>query len=400
MRPAIHAIGLIFYAVGAAMAGLWMVQGDLALPPIFAATSASCLFFLVALAHETLIRRSDREDIFDDLDTLQRTSSDLTTRLEEATAEIERIKKVVAEGDWKAHEEVVGEMRVLQGLLSSFSGKGALTPTAGDENVGPLGNRIERKMPDVLPDTLSNKEILGIVQQGLQENRVDLYLQPVVVLPQRKTRFYEAFSRIRNEEGSVIVPEQYLAIAAQTGLLATIDNLLLFRCVQLIRRVQNDQLEVGFFCNLSSHNMSDANFFPQFVDFMQHNEQLASSLIFELSQDDAVNAEVTPYLRRLAAIGFRFSMDKISSLNLDYVGLAQRGFRFLKVDADFLLSDPNEIDSPIHIEDLKEALKKSSIDLIAEKVESEQQVIDLLDLGLELAQGYLLGEPRPSSDAV
>jgi len=382
------------------MAGLWMVQGDLALPPIFAATSASCLFFLVALAHETLIRRSDREDIFDELDTLQRTSSDLTTRLEEATAEIERIKKVVAEGDWKAHEEVVGEMRVLQGLLSSFSGKGALTPTAGDENVGPLGNRIERKMPDVLPDTLSNKEILGIVQQGLQENRVDLYLQPVVVLPQRKTRFYEAFSRIRNEEGSVIVPEQYLAIAAQTGLLATIDNLLLFRCVQLIRRVQNDQLEVGFFCNLSSHNMSDANFFPQFVDFMQHNEQLASSLIFELSQDDAVNAEVTPYLRRLAAIGFRFSMDKISSLNLDYVGLAQRGFRFLKVDADFLLSDPNEIDSPIHIEDLKEALKKSSIDLIAEKVESEQQVIDLLDLGLELAQGYLLGEPRPSSDAV
>ena len=400
MRPAIHAIGLIFYAVGAAMAGLWMVQGDLALPPIFAATSASCLFFLVALAHETLIRRSDREDIFDDLDTLQRTSSDLTTRLEEATAEIERIKKVVAEGDWKAHEEVVGEMRVLQGLLSSFSGKGALTPTAGDENVGPLGNRIERKMPDVLPDTLSNKEILGIVQQGLQENRVDLYLQPVVVLPQRKTRFYEAFSRIRNEEGSVIVPEQYLAIAAQTGLLATIDNLLLFRCAQLIRRVQNDQLEVGFFCNLSSHNMSDANFFPQFVDFMQHNEQLASSLIFELSQDDAVNAEVTPYLRRLAAIGFRFSMDKISSLNLDYVGLAQRGFRFLKVDADFLLSDPNEIDSPIHIEDLKEALKKSSIDLIAEKVESEQQVIDLLDLGLELAQGYLFGEPRPSSDAV
>jgi len=400
VRPAIHAIGLIFYAVGAAMAGLWMVQGDLALPPIFAATSASCLFFLVALAHETLIRRSDREDIFDDLDTLQRTSSDLTTRLEEATAEIERIKKVVAEGDWKAHEEVVGEMRVLQGLLSSFSGKGALTPTAGDENVGPLGNRIERKMPDVLPDTLSNKEILGIVQQGLQENRVDLYLQPVVVLPQRKTRFYEAFSRIRDEEGSVIVPEQYLAIAAQTGLLATIDNLLLFRCVQLIRRVQNDQLEVGFFCNLSSHNMSDANFFPQFVDFMQHNEQLASSLIFELSQDDAVNAEVTPYLRRLAAIGFRFSMDKISSLNLDYVGLAQRGFRFLKVDADFLLSDPNEIDSPIHIEDLKEALKKSSIDLIAEKVESEQQVIDLLDLGLELAQGYLFGEPRPSSDAV
>ena len=303
MRPTIHTLALFFYAAGALAACLWMVQGDLALAPIYAATSAGCLFLVAALAHETLIGRGDRDDIFDELDTLQRTNADLTARLQEATSEIERIKKVVAEGDWKAHEEVVGEMRVLQGLLNRFSGKRTPTTAVGDENSEPL----ERKMPDVLPDTLNNKEILGIVQQGLQENRVDLYLQPVVVLPQRKTRFYEAFSRIRNEEGSVIVPEQYLDIVAQAGLLVTIGNLLLFRCVQLIWRLQNDQLEVGCFCILSSHNMSDANFFPQFVGFMQHNEQLASSLIFELSQDDAANAEVTPYLRRLAAIGFRVS---------------------------------------------------------------------------------------------
>ncbi|MBH62552.1 MAG: hypothetical protein CL569_08890 [Alphaproteobacteria bacterium] len=399
MTPTIHAIGLILYAVGAVAAGLWLVQGALALPPILAATSAGCLFVFVALAHESFVRRGDRDDILDELDGLQRTNAELTARLEEATSEIERIKKAVADGDWKAHEEVVGEMRVLQGLLHRFAGKEAPIAVQADDELEPLRDRIDRRIPEVLPDTLSNKEILGIVQKGLQENRVDVYLQPVVVLPQRKTRFYEAFSRIRNEEGSVIVPEQYLSIAAQTGLLATIDNLLLFRCVQLIRRVQNDQLDVGFFCNLSSHNMSNANFFPQFVDFMQHNAQLASSLKFELSQDDVVNAGVTPYLRRLAAIGFRFSMGKISSLNVDYVGLAQRGFRFMKVDAGILLSDPHQIDSPIHIEDLKVALKKSDIDLIAEEVESEQQVIDLLDLGLELAQGYLFGEPRLSRDA-
>lgn len=393
-----HVLAFLIYAAGAVAAGLWMAQGPLTLSPIAAATAAGCLFLVAALLHEVILRRSDRDEIFDELDGLQRANTDLVARLDQATSEVERLKKAVAEGDWKAHEDVVAEMRVLQGLLHSFTGKGEAPGGVIDEDREPLGDRIDRKVPDVLPDTLSNKEILGIVQKGLHENRVDLYLQPVVVLPQRKTRFYEAFSRIRNEEGSVIVPEQYLSIAAQTGLLATIDNLLLFRCVQLIRRVQNDQLDVGFFCNLSSHNMSDANFFPQFVDFMQHNAQLAASLIFELSQDDAVNTDVGPYLRRLAAIGFRFSVDKISTLSLDYVGLAQRGFRFMKVDAGILLSDPNEIDSPIHIEDLKEALKKSNIDLIAEKVESEQQVVDLLDLDIELAQGYLFGEPRPSRD--
>tara|TARA_B100000029_G_scaffold92098_1_gene82006 strand:+ start:1135 stop:1920 length:786 start_codon:yes stop_codon:yes gene_type:complete len=260
MTPTIHAIGLILYAVGAVAAGLWLVQGALALPPILAATSAGCLFVFVALAHESFVRRGDRDDILDELDGLQRTNAELTARLEEATSEIERIKKAVADGDWKAHKEVVGEIRVLQGLLHRFAGKEGPMAVQADDELEPLSDRIDRRIPEVLPDTLSNKEILGIVQKGLHENRVDLYLQPVVVLPQRKTRF-------------------------------------------------------------------------------------------------------------------------------------------MKVDAGILLSDPHQIDSPIHIEDLKEALKKSDIDLIAEEVESEQQVIGLLDLGLELAQGYLFGEPRPSRDA-
>jgi cyclic-di-GMP phosphodiesterase TipF (flagellum assembly factor) len=91
-------------------------------------------------------------------------------------------------------------------------------------------------------------------------------------------------------------------------------------------------------------------------------------------------------------------MDKIDSLNLDFVGLAQRGFRFLKVDAEILLSDPSKSDSPIHLHDLKEALQKTGISLIAEKVETEKEIVDLLDLNVDLAQGFLFGEPRPSRD--
>ena len=67
------------------------------------------------------------------------------------------------------------------------------------------------------------------IRASLEENRVDLYLQPIVSLPQRKLRYYEALSRLRAEDGSVIMPAQYIKVAAPAGLMSVVDNLLLFR---------------------------------------------------------------------------------------------------------------------------------------------------------------------------
>jgi len=52
--------------------------------------------------------------------------------------------------------------------------------------------------------------MLEMIRASLEENRVDLYLQPTVSLPQRKVRFYEALSRLRSESGSIIMPAQYI----------------------------------------------------------------------------------------------------------------------------------------------------------------------------------------------
>jgi cyclic-di-GMP phosphodiesterase TipF (flagellum assembly factor) len=101
---------------------------------------------------------------------------------------------------------------------------------------------------------------------ALAENRVDLYLQPVVSLPQRRTVFYESFSRLRDETGRVMMPAEYLAVAEPEGLVTAIDNLLLFRCVQIVRRLAKQDRKVGIFCNISLASLADETFFPQFLD--------------------------------------------------------------------------------------------------------------------------------------
>jgi len=246
-------------------------------------------------------------------------------------------------------------------------------------------------------DAEHRKEILEIVRSGLQENRVDLYLQPIVRLPQRQAKFYEAFSRIRGKEGEIITPRQYLSIAEEAGLIGTIDNLLLIRCVQLIRRVRQKSSDVGFFVNVSARTMRDTNFFQQFVDFLDRNGDLTENLILEFAQEDIDSAtdQVKEGLAMLANMGFTFSMDQVVRLDMDFQQLADDNFRYLKVSASDLLPGGYGLPMNIHPDDLHEALARAEVELIASQVEDEDTVIGLLDADVSFGQGYLFGVPRP-----
>ena len=133
----------------------------------------------------------------------------------------------------------------------------------------------------------------------------------------------------------------------------------------------------------------------QFIDFLEHNIELAGVLNFEFGQDDLALPEVETNLERMASLGYTFSIDRVKSLKLDIAGLSRRRVRFIKVGVDTLLSERHQANAPVHINDLSDAMKRAEISLIAEKVEMESTVIDLIDHNVGFGQGYLFGEPRP-----
>ncbi|MEE9140597.1 MAG: EAL domain-containing protein [Alphaproteobacteria bacterium] len=247
---------------------------------------------------------------------------------------------------------------------------------------------------------LGNAAILDIVRDGLNNGRVDLFLQPIVSLPQRKHQFYECFSRIRVDRDTVLVPEQYLEIAEKEGLIAAIDNMLLFHCVQLVRKTQRRWPNIGFFINISRHSLADKPFLIDFADFMAVNMDLAGNLVFEFAQSalTLVDEKAVEELERLASLGFRFSMDHVTNFDLPFEDLARRRVKFVKVDAKVLLSQVRKLTPIPQVIEVKETLFRHGIDLIVEKIESEDALVELLDLPIDFGQGYLFGEPRLSRD--
>ena len=384
-RAMVRILLVVIYALASATIG--SLAGMMQSLPIGIA-SGFIAFLLLCQIDGAVLRRRFVKQQKKEIAGLKKSGAAVQHALAETQARMDAVGKAMEARSFAQNKKIVSELQVLESLMKEFASK--ISNKARHEAGGrPAG------IPANL-DAVAEPELLEMIRSSLEENRVDLYLQPTVSLPQRKVRFYEALSRLRSESGSVIMPAQYIKIAAPAGLMSVVDNLLLFRCVQIVRRLMTKNRGIGVFCNISGDTLRDAEFFPQFLDYMQHNRDLSGQIVFEFAQETVLRAGRAgeANLKALSALGFALSMDNIKTLALDYNKLKNTGFSYLKVRADMLTKGMNAAGALVAAEDFKNLLSRHGLNLIAERVEDEKTVVQLLEYGVDFAQGYLFGEPR------
>jgi cyclic-di-GMP phosphodiesterase TipF (flagellum assembly factor) len=397
-----------------------------------AATSAIiALAALTAMAlYNTISNRlRDRDDLGDQIADLSRGTADLARQVSELSRRINSVESRVESTVTRARgadDPIAAEIGELGGLVrqiadtvaaheAALQGESVMRPiTAMPSNLPSNDFKPSPATPAAFEPPLALSEsdavsgtrrFAGLSREGIGEligkaadaNRIDLYLQPIVTLPQRKVRYYEALSRLRTEESDIIPAGDFIDYAEAVGLMPKIDNLLLFRCVQVTRRLQLKSRDVGLFCNISASTLTDQSHFKRILDFMDANRALSNALMFEFTQEAyrAFGPMENEGLSALAERGFRFSMDHVTDLRMEPKELADRWFRFLKVPAKLLLNKAANAQSDIHPEDLADLLARSGIDLIAERIENENMVVDLLEYDVRFGQGFLFSAPRP-----
>lgn len=240
------------------------------------------------------------------------------------------------------------------------------------------------------------KTLLSIIKEALQEDRIEMLLQPIVSLPQRKLRFFECFSRIRTPDNTIINPDDFLKIAEDHSLIQTVDNMMLFRCIQLIRKTLRKNFNIRFFINLSSLTLVSSFFRDNFTEFMRDNMSIAPNFVFEIDYETLFHADdkILNALEELKKLGCGFSIDQLPSIEVDFKKFVQLNVKFIKIDAIILQNILKQDTSGLAIHKFKSSLDKAGCDLIITKVEDEQILINLLDFHLDFGQGYLFGAPQ------
>ncbi|TNE58425.1 MAG: EAL domain-containing protein [Alphaproteobacteria bacterium] len=389
---------------------------------------AGALTFLVGMQiHSVIIRVQDHAALEDEVVTLQRGNLTLAHELEILRQELTQKDSELEEALVKRSQRIVAEVRVLESLMKQLTDglerkarmaaleaveEAERANQSGDAGaISKLINSIEnslsdlepgqaREMRDTVLDALSEEELLEVIRTALNENLVDLYLQPIVGIPERDVAFYEALTRLRSQSGEMILPAQYLHIAGQAGLMSVIDNLLLFRCVQLVRRIAEQKASISIVCNISLSSVQDQDFFPHFLDFMENNADLCRNLIFEFTQNafESFGAVERDYINRLSEMGFRMSLDGITHLDLDLPDLRKCNFRFLKIKSDLLVNTLNAPGGEAHLAEFQALAGQYTLELVVERIE-EQKVLDRIQsLKIGLGQGFMFGEPRPMEE--
>jgi cyclic-di-GMP phosphodiesterase TipF (flagellum assembly factor) len=251
--------------------------------------------------------------------------------------------------------------------------------------------------PPAVASAPTGPNMAEAVASAVEGGRFDLYLQPMVSLPQRKVRAYEVVTRLRDTADQAIPAETYLPIAETAGLMGRIDNAILLRAVQVVRRLLVRNKDVGLFVNIAGATLADTAAFAQCLDFLEANRALAPSLILEFKQSTlrGLGPIETEHLAALAQRGYRFSIDHVTDLRFEPRELADRGVRFIKVPAALLLAAHDMASADIHPVDLSDLLGRFGIDLVAERIEGERAVVDLLDYDVRFGQGFLFAAPRP-----
>jgi cyclic-di-GMP phosphodiesterase, flagellum assembly factor TipF len=386
-----------------------------------AIVALAALTFLV-LYNAVSMRMRDRSDIGHQIADLSRGTADLARQVAEFGRRLAAVEgRVVSANSAGADriQGVVGEIGELGGLVRQLAASvanhddmiamlqagvsAAAEQAKAETNAPKTASTADEKHISAPPPrpgaeaARSHAQVLAALRAAVDENRIDIYLQPMVTLPQRKVRFYEAVTRLRDDKDQVVAAEDFIGVAESSGMIARIDHMVMLRCVQVLRRLMVRNKEVGVFCNVAAATLGNSTTFSQCLDFLEANRALAPSFVLEFKQSTFRRLGQTEieHLASLAQRGYRFSIDHVTDLRFEPRDLADRGVRFIKVPAALLLDPKQTSSSDIHPSDLSDLLGRFGIDLIAERIEGERAVVDLLDYDVRFGQGFLFAPPRP-----
>jgi cyclic-di-GMP phosphodiesterase TipF (flagellum assembly factor) len=266
-----------------------------------------------------------------------------------------------------------------------------LTPAAAQAPRRPAPQR-----PAAAPDH-SNSVDVEAVRRALAEDRIEIHLQPIVALPQRRVLFYEAGPRLRDVDGRTRMPMEFLPAARAGGLVPAIDRFVIERGLMIAERLRARGRDLGLFVAISPATLVDDTAFQALAGVLDQWRDQAARVVLTLRQESikTLGALEHETLKSLTERGFRFGLDHVTDLAFDARALHALGIRYAKVAADVILNPGTSVNAEIHPADLPGLLKRHGIAFIASRVETESTVADLLDLDIAHAQGLLFGPPRP-----
>lgn len=233
------------------------------------------------------------------------------------------------------------------------------------------------------------------IKQALEHDHFVLALQPIVATKTRKSNLFEVLIRMKDVDGSIIMPSGFLSTAERFGLAVEIDAWVVRHAIQHLAHVRRNGADIHYSINLSGQTITTTMITELIPSVLAETQLDPSALIFEITETSAIAdmSKAVTLLNQLRSLGCRTALDDFGSGMSSFAYLRELPVDIVKIDGRFVKNLANStVDQAMvrAMNDIAHALGKETI---AEFVEHEIHYQVLCDLGVDYGQGYHLGKP-------
>ncbi|MDR0886435.1 MAG: EAL domain-containing protein [Clostridiales Family XIII bacterium] len=227
----------------------------------------------------------------------------------------------------------------------------------------------------------------------------DVHLQPIVTSEQERWIGLEALARWESPEFGRIPPLVFIHIAEQIGLINTIGYWILDRAVEICRELRLDEVEDFFLdVNLSPSQMSDETLVPKVLHVLEKHDFPAHCLALEVTESEEVNFGDYSSLsiERLRSFGIKMALDDFGTGYSNFNNVRNLPVSILKTEKQFIDDIVTDDFQKFLSHVLVQLAHVSGMKLIAEGVETREQMLEIMKNQADYFQGYLFSKPLNS----
>lgn len=240
------------------------------------------------------------------------------------------------------------------------------------------------------------------LDRSLSSRELFLLYQPKVALSSGLLQGVEALVRWKHPERGIVPPDQFIALAEQSGLIDNLTDFVIAEALRQHKAWSENGLDIEIAVNVSPFNLHNADFADRVAEACRSEGVPPERIVVEITETAAMNdaLEALDVLTRLRLKGFKLSIDDFGTGFSSLARLRRLPVTELKIDRSFVGEMLVSQDAFVIVKTVVALARNMNLTAVAEGIETEEHYRALMELGCDLGQGYGIAKPMPAAEVV
>ena len=269
------------------------------------------------------------------------------------------------------------------------------------------GNSIQVHSHDneTLETQRSQMRSISNINEAIENDFFRLYFHPIRNIGDKRVKSWEVLIRMFNKKGELLLPDKFLPGAERFGLINRIDRWVVDSTFNSVSQYLDNSSGKAFpslNINLSANTITDITYLDLIIELAEKNSILPQNISFEITETAAVRnlIKARQFMEKAKDLGFKFALDDFGTGMSSLSYLRELPIDSVKIDMSFIKNITTDAVNRRIVSSVNDVAHLLDFEVIAEGIETKEQLGCLKDIGVNSFQGFFMGKPLPFEEFI